>query len=114
MKVQLVALVLAGFLGSNAIAEAKKDSPKTKVQLAVTESGFEPKSIDVKPGSDVVLEVTRKTDVTCSTQIQIPAKKIKKDLPLNKPVTIALGRLEKGEIRFACGMDMDSGQILVK
>lgn len=84
------------------------------VELQVTEKGFEPNSIDVTPGAPVVLKVTRKTDSTCATQIKIKSKNIKKDLPLNKPITIALGRLEKGEIRFACGMDMITGNILVK
>lgn len=84
------------------------------VELSVTEKGFEPNQINVKPGEPVTLKVTRKTDSTCATAIQIPAKNIKKDLPLNKVVSIDLGKLEKGEIRFACGMDMVSGIILVK
>jgi plastocyanin domain-containing protein len=84
------------------------------VELKVTEKGFEPSSVDVKPGVPVVLKVTRKTDSTCATQIKIKSKNIKENLPLNKPVTIALGKLEKGEIRFACGMDMVSGHVLVK
>lgn len=84
------------------------------VELQVTEKGFEPGSVDVKPGVPVVLKVTRKTDSTCATQIKIQSKKIKKDLPLNKPVTITLGKLDKGEIRFGCGMDMITGNIFVK
>lgn len=84
------------------------------IELQVTEKGFEPSSVDVKAGVPVVLKVTRKTDSTCATQIKIKSKKIEKDLPLNKPVTIALGKLDKGEIRFGCGMDMITGNILVK
>jgi plastocyanin domain-containing protein len=62
-----------------------------------------------------VLSITRKTDTTCAKQIQVPTKKVNVDLPLNKTVTIALGKLEKGEIRFGCGMNMmESGKILVK
>ena len=93
-----------------ALAQAKDQV----VELQVTEKGFEPSSVDVKPGVPVVLKVTRMTDSTCATQIKIKSKNIKRDLPLNKPVTIALGELDKGEIRFACGMDMVSGHLLVK
>ena len=50
------------------------------IDLQVTEKGFEPSSIDVKPGVPVVLKVTRKTDSTCATQIKIQSKNIKKDL----------------------------------
>ncbi len=93
-----------------AIAQVKNQI----VELQVTEKGFEPSSVDVKPGVPVVLKVTRKTDSTCATKIKIQSKNLKKDLPLNKPVTIVLGKLEKGEIRFGCGMDMVTGNIIVK
>lgn len=91
------------------------NSEKTQVvNISVTEKGFEPSTFNVSPGAVVTLKVTRKTDATCATQIKVPAKKLKKDLPLNQTVSIYLGKLDKGEIRFACGMDMISGHILVK
>lgn len=82
------------------------------IDLQVTEKGFEPNSIDVKPGVPIILKVTRKTDSTCATQINIKSKNIKRDLPINKEVIISLGKLEKGEIRFGCGMDMITGGAL--
>ena len=84
------------------------------IEIQVTEKGFVPNKINVKPGVPVTLNITRKTDLTCATAIQIPAKKIKRDLPLNQLVVIELGILEKGEIRFACGMDMETGIINVR
>lgn len=113
MKKQIMAALLAATAWQ--ISALAKDVNKTTIDLSVTEKGFEPKTIDVKPGSDVVLNVTRKTDTTCAKQIQVPSKKVKMDLPLNKSVEVALGKLEKGEIRFGCGMNMmEAGQILVK
>lgn len=106
----LMALMAVGIMGATAQA---KDASQS-IELAVTENGFEPNSIDVKPGTDVTLKVTRKTDSTCASQVQVPSKKIKVDLPLNKTVTVALGKLEKGEIRFGCGMNMmEGGRIVV-
>ena len=103
--------MIAGTLGGTVQA---KDVSQT-IELAVTENGFEPKSIDVKPGTDVTLKVTRKTDSTCANQVQVPLKKIKVDLPLNKTVSVALGKLEKGEIRFGCGMNMmEGGRISIR
>jgi plastocyanin domain-containing protein len=91
-----------------------KDS-NLKVNLSVTDKGFEPNKIDVAPDQNVILNITRKTNETCATKIQIPSLKIKKDLPLNKMVSIDLGKLKKGEIRFGCGMNMmESGIIDVK
>lgn len=84
-----------------------------KVNIAVTDNGFEPSQIKVRPGSNVELEVIRKTNETCATEISIPSKNIKQTLPLNKPVNIKLGQLKKGEIKFSCGMDMITGVINV-
>lgn len=107
-KLALVSLLL---LGANSWAADKEQV----VTIEVTEKGYQPNMIEVKPGIPVVLQITRKTDSTCATDVQIPAKKIKEKLPLNKMVTIKVGKLEKGEIKFGCGMNMmDSGMIHVK
>ena len=84
------------------------------LDVKVTENGFEPSEIKVTPGTHVILNVTRKTDVTCATQIKIKDKNIKEELPLNKTVKVDLGVLKKGDIRFACGMDMISGHIITQ
>jgi plastocyanin domain-containing protein len=84
------------------------------IEISVTENGFEPSQIDVKAGVPVVIKVTRKTDATCATELQIPSKKIKKELPLNKTVTLEIGKLDKGELPYACGMNMLKGTLRVK
>ena len=84
------------------------------IDLKVTENGFEPSEIKVTPGTHVILNVTRKTDVTCATQIKIKDKNIKEELPLNKTVKLDLGVLKKGDILFTCGMDMLSGHIVTE
>lgn len=106
--------LIVGILLSLTLQPAFAELKEQVVDLQVTEKGFEPNTVDVKPGLPVTLKVTRKTDSTCATQIKIQSKNIKKDLPLNKTITIALGKLDKGEIRFGCGMDMVSGNIFVK
>ncbi len=114
MKRTLLLLAL-GFvaIGSQA-ANIEEKASAGIVNLTVTEKGFQPNTIDVAAGKSVTLKITRKTDATCATQINIPSKKIKRELPLNKEVSVELGKLDKGEIRFACGMDMITGIINVK
>lgn len=109
MKSLMIALLFT--LGLQSAFAAAKDQV---IEIQVTEKGFEPESVNVKAGEPVTLKVTRKTDSTCAKQIKVQPKNVKKDLPLNETITIALGKLEKGEIRFACGMDMATGQIIVK
>lgn len=93
---------------------AKDTTQPQVIEISVTENGFEPSQIDVKAGIPVVLKVTRKTDATCATELQIPSKKIKKELPLNKTVTFEIGKLDKGDLPYACGMNMLKGNLHVK
>jgi plastocyanin domain-containing protein len=108
MKVYAFVVLLA--FGISAHAKSKVES----VKLLITEKGFEPSEFKFKPGTHAVLKVTRNTDNTCATQIQFKELKIKKDLPLNQEVSIDVGILDKGDIRFACGMDMISGHIVTE
>lgn len=107
--IALISFTLMSFI-------AAAHGPKVKtVDVKVTEKGFEPSSITAHPGTDLTLRVTRTTEVTCAKQVQVPSKNLKLDLPLNKPVDVKLGKLEKGEVKFGCGMDMMlSAQILAK
>lgn len=101
------------FLGFG--VHAADQIPTETVKVQVTENGFEPGTIKVKPGTHVILNVTRTTDKTCATEIQVKEKKIKASLKeLNKMVPVDLGIIQKGDIRFACGMDMVSGHIIAE
>ncbi len=109
-------LILSGLIVFSALssyAATDKGSAQT-VDLAVTEKGFEPDSIKVKPGTHVILKITRKTDSTCATEIKFKEKKITKTLPLNKEVLVDVGTVQKGNITFACGMNMITGHIVVE
>lgn len=107
-------LTILSLLFSFQFAGAAAKDKAQVLDVKVTEKGFEPERLEAKPNVPAILRVTRTTDSTCAKQIKISAKNVKQDLPLNKPVNIDLGRLEKGDITFACGMDMVTGHILVK
>jgi plastocyanin domain-containing protein len=99
-------------LAAPAAVAAKKDV--RVIELKATETGFAPDHIEVPAGSYVTLRITRTTDNTCAKEIKIKSRKIKKALPLNKPVTVQLGKVTAGKITFACGMNMMTGHILVQ
>jgi plastocyanin domain-containing protein len=84
------------------------------IDLAVTEKGFEPSKIEVKKGESLHLVVTRKTDATCAKELVIQDQGIRKELPLNKPVSIDFTPQKTGEVRYACGMGMIEGVLLVQ
>jgi plastocyanin domain-containing protein len=82
--------------------------------LAVTDSGFTPATITIPAGQPVTIVVTRKTDQTCAKEIVFPAQGIRKALPLNEEVEIALPASPKGETQYVCGMDMLKGTVVAQ
>ena len=74
------------------------------VELAVTEKGYEPSPVQLKKGEPVKLVVTRKTDVTCATELVMDEYKIDTKLPLNTPVEIAFTPNQSGTLKYGCAM----------
>jgi len=102
-----------------ATKETAKDGAKKageKVEIAITDKGFEPSTIEVKKGEPVELVFTRKTDQTCIKEVVLDtgSKKIEKPLPLNKPVAIKTKFMKAGENKYACKMDMFKGTVKVQ
>jgi plastocyanin domain-containing protein len=84
------------------------------VQITVTEDGFVPAEVKVKKGEPVKLVVTRKTDRTCATEIVVKDYGVEKKLPLGVPVEVTFTPSRSGKVRYACGMDMISGVLVVQ
>lgn len=96
------------------VAGCRRAGPRT-LHLEVTEHGFTPSPVEVKAGEPLTLVVTRKTEDTCATEIVFDDPPLKRDLPLNQPVTLELTPSRPGEIVYGCAMDkMIAGRLLVK
>ena len=105
----LAIVLISALMSATTFAGAKT------VELKVTGKGFQPSTINVKPGTDLTLKITRLSQETCATEIVIVEKNINTKLPLNETVSVHVGVLPKGEVRFGCGMNMmESGKIYVK
>ncbi len=91
---------------------AKAPAART-VEMTVTQAGFVPAEIKVKKGEPLKLVITRKTERTCATEIVVKDYGIRKELPLDKPVEVAFTPQKAGSIRYACGMDMIAGVLIV-
>jgi len=94
-------------------AAAKPSGNVRTIEIAVTSEGFVPAEVRVTKGEKVKLVVTRKTDRTCATALVMKDKGINVGLPLNHPVTVALTADKKGELKYACPMDMITGKLVV-
>ncbi len=82
------------------------------IPINVTDDGYAPAKIGARPGERLELVFTRKTKSACASQITIAGGPVT-DLPLDQPVTIAVTAPPSGEVRFACGMDMMTGVVVV-
>jgi plastocyanin domain-containing protein len=116
LSLPFAAIVLSGAL---ACAGCSKDAPAVAasggtIDLVVDERGFFPATIKGKANEPLTLNITRKTDKTCATEIVIKGAGINQPLPLNQPVKVTLTPKEKGDLRFACAMDMIGGKIVVE
>jgi len=112
MRLARCAFALSAVLllaGSAAAAEKGR-----KIEMSVTEDGFVPDNVKVKKGEPLQLVITRKTDRTCATEIVIKDYGINTKLPLNKPVTVSFTPTKTGNVRYACGMDMIAGVLVVE
>jgi len=96
-----------------AAAPAAKPAAAKVIEMTVTSEGYVPDKIHVAKGEKVRLQITRKTDKTCATEIVIKDLGINQPLPLNKMVTVEFTPKKSGQLKYACGMDMISGILFV-
>ena len=83
------------------------------VEITATNDGYKPKVVEAKQGEKLILRFTRKTPSGCLAEIVFPGLNIKKDLPVDKPVDIAVTADKPGKIPFQCGMAMVFGSVNV-
>ncbi len=115
-------LVLATACGkkddsSSTSTTSSKPADPARIDIKVTDKGFEPADVSVPAGKPVTLVFERKTEQTCAKEVVLTmddGKKIEKALPINTPVEIAATFPKAGKLGYACGMDMIKGTITVQ
>ena len=87
-----------------------------RVEIKVTDAGFEPREVKAKKGEPLTLVFTRVTDATCIRAIDIPDENVKNlKLPLNQAVSVTVTPKKAGVEKFHCtAMAMGNGQIVVE
>lgn len=92
---------------------AKAESAVQSAKVVVNEKGFEPAEITFLANAPARLTFVRTAENTCATEVLIEPLNIKRELPLNQPVSIAFTPA-MGNIMFTCGMKMFRGAIVVR
>ena len=82
------------------------------VDIAV-EGGYSPSIILVPKGKPTKINFIRRDPSSCLEEVVLGDFKVRKFLPLNKKITIEITPQKNGEYKFACGMNMFHGKIIV-
>jgi plastocyanin domain-containing protein len=96
--------------------QTAQTAQQDNVQTATVElksKGFEPSSLKLKAGVPAKVTFVRRTDEGCAKEVVLKDYDIKRDLPLNEPVTVEFTP-RKGEFAFACAMNMVKGKLIVE
>ena len=77
-----------------------------RVEVKVTQKGFEPAAIRAKAGEPLTLVITRTEERTCATEILFAGQEGKTELPLNQTVEVVYTPQKSGQVKFGCAMGM--------
>ena len=80
----------------------------------IVDGGYSPEVISISKDKVTKLNFIRKDPTACLEEVVLGDFKIRKQLPLNKKVTIEIFPTESGEFIYTCGMGMYKGKIIVK
>lgn len=114
-RTYLVMGLIAVILCATTFALPLAAKPKPRVQkFTVKITQREPETLKLRRGVQARLTFLRTTDQTCATEIVLRDFGIRRSLPLNQPVVIALTPKKRGEFSFTCGMNMMRGKLIVQ
>ena len=77
------------------------------------DGGYQPEVISIPKGKTTKLNFLRKDPSSCLEEVVLGDFKIRRTLPLNQTVTIAITPEKEGEYVYNCGMNMFHGKIRV-
>lgn len=93
----------------------KEKEIKARGEVNITvNGGYSPEVISVPLGKTTKINFLRTDPTECLSEVILPDFKIKKELPLNKKVTIEITPKKTGKFDYACSMNMYHGKIVVK
>jgi hypothetical protein len=89
------------------------DPSPTRFPIAVTDDGFEPKSINVSRGQQTTLVFTRWTEKTCLKEVVVyldDHQTVRRTLPFGKPVVLTVTFTRSGSSAMPAGWACMAGR----
>jgi plastocyanin domain-containing protein len=96
---------------AQALPEEAVPEASGRVAITVDGMGFHPATIHARTGQPLELVFTRVSEAGCAQELIVPSLGVRKPLPMNQAVSVRV--TPTSELRFACGMDMLRGHVVV-
>lgn len=119
MSIDKILVIIFGLLGIVftfwffLMKREKEVEVLNEVDITVS-GGYSPEVISIPKGKLTKINFIRTDPTDCLSEVVLGDFKIRKQLPLNQKVTIAVTPQKTGEYVFTCGMNMYHGKIIVK
>jgi hypothetical protein len=95
-------------------AATRKPVEARRVPITVRANGYEPSTIEARPGESLALVFTLSEDTECGRIVQVPSGSERTYLlPLNTPVTIPVTAPTMRELVFGCGEEPLQGRVVI-
>ena len=88
--------------------------PAGALRVKISAAGFEPARLQLPSGKAAEIAFTRSDAQNCAGEVVFPELGLRKQLPPGQTVVVSLPALPAGELRFACGMGMFRGAVVVQ
>ncbi|MFF3517918.1 cupredoxin domain-containing protein [Streptomyces sp. NPDC002573] len=101
------------FFGPRRVGAARLEGGAQRVVVTVR-GGYSPDMLKVRQGIPVELVFDRRKADECTSRVVFPDLKVGAGLPAHTRTTVRLHPDRPGSFRFACGMNMIHGALLVE
>ena len=111
----VIGLIIWWFFGKRTIivVPATRQGDKQTIEITVN-GGYTPNVMELEKGVPADIVFIRKDPSACFEEVVLPDFGIRTKLPVNAPYTISINPNEAGEFKYACGMNMFFGKVIVK